>query len=48
MMLCAELLENQKPVRLENEFTAVMSDSEGLLLQNARYKTRVRKSNQVS
>ncbi|KAI0090550.1 P-loop containing nucleoside triphosphate hydrolase protein [Irpex rosettiformis] len=48
MMLCAELLENQKPIRIENEFTAIMSDSDGLLLENARFTTRVRRSNQTS
>lgn len=48
MVLCAELLDMQKPIRVENDFKGIMSDSEGLLLENSRFTTRVRKSKQVS
>ncbi|KAI0697439.1 P-loop containing nucleoside triphosphate hydrolase protein [Cytidiella melzeri] len=48
MILCAELLEAQKPIRVENDFGAIMTESDGLVLQNTRFKTRVRASNQTS
>ena len=48
MVLCAELLDMQKPIRVENDFKGIMSDGEGLLLENLRFTTRVRKSKQVS
>ncbi len=48
MVLCAELLDMQKPIRVENDFKDIMSHGEGLLLENSRFTTRVRKSKQVS
>ena len=43
------LLEAEKPTQAENEFEGVVLDSDGqLVIQNARYNTRVRRSKQVS
>lgn len=42
------LLEAEKPTQAENEFEGVMLDGDGqLVIQNARYNTRVRRSKQV-
>lgn len=48
MVLCTELLENEKPVCVENEFNGIVDEGDGLRLENARFKNRVRKSNQVN
>ena len=43
------LLDAEKPTLAENEFEGVVLDSDGqLVIQNARYNTRVRRSKQVS
>ncbi|KAH9921368.1 P-loop containing nucleoside triphosphate hydrolase protein [Amylocystis lapponica] len=43
-----ELLEAQKPEQMENEFSGVDLIGDHLVLQNSRYKTRVRRSEETS
>ncbi|KAH9921366.1 P-loop containing nucleoside triphosphate hydrolase protein [Amylocystis lapponica] len=43
-----ELLEAQKPQQMKNEFRRVTEVKHELILENARYKSRVRKSGQTS
>lgn len=48
MTLEAVLLRNERPDEVKNEFTSIDEDEQGeLVLQNSRYKTRARASNQV-
>ena len=43
-----ELMEAAKPLRMDNEFKAIDGDEDGQIsLENARYKTRVRRSENV-
>lgn len=43
------LLRNERPDEVKNEFSGIDEDAKGeLVLQNSRYKTRARASNQVS
>ena len=47
MVKTIEILELARPLRMENEFQAVDGNSDAVILQNARYKTRVRASENV-
>ncbi|KAI0644849.1 P-loop containing nucleoside triphosphate hydrolase protein [Trametes meyenii] len=49
LFLNVELLEAQRPTQTDTQFDGVAADKDGrLIIQNARYKTRVRKSTQTS
>lgn len=49
LLLNVELLEGGRPTEMENEFDGVDVDADGqLVIRNARYNTRVRKSKQVN
>ncbi|KAI0343425.1 P-loop containing nucleoside triphosphate hydrolase protein [Trametopsis cervina] len=47
MILCAELLEAQRPSRFENDFDSIKDDGDGLTVTNARFKNRIRASAQT-
>ncbi|CAL1711902.1 unnamed protein product [Somion occarium] len=49
LVVTIDLLNAAKPTTIENEFDSVeMGDGQQLILQNSRFKTRVRRSNQTS
>ncbi|PIL29510.1 hypothetical protein GSI_08318 [Ganoderma sinense ZZ0214-1] len=49
LMTNVALLEAEKPTQAENEFEGVVLDGDGqLVIQNARYNTRVRRSKQTT
>ncbi|KAI0827617.1 P-loop containing nucleoside triphosphate hydrolase protein [Trametes gibbosa] len=49
LLLNVELLEAERPTQQANEFDSVEIDLEGnIVIRNARYSTRVRRSNQTS
>ncbi len=48
LLMNVELLEAEKTIQMENDFESVEVDGDGqIIIQNARFNTRVRASNQV-